>query len=193
MGVSALCVRARCSVLIPVAVGLIERSPVRRRIIVGFGVLATAVAIVLLAALFRGPIHTVIDGRHIAYDVDALHFGAQLTALYVIATCGALLACSYRDIATIGALNLVVVPVLMWTHHQRVRFVVVLLGRDREHPHRAASAPRVRAPASGARVTPRPSDLLRGPIALIAMPMKGLRCTSRGASPSSSASRRWRS
>ena len=54
-----------------------------------------------------------IEGRHIAYDVDAVHFGAQLTALYVVATCGALLVCSYRDIATIGALNLVVVPVLM--------------------------------------------------------------------------------
>jgi hypothetical protein len=104
---------AALPVLIPVAVGLIERSPVRRRIIIGFGVLGTAVGGALLAALFRGPIHTVIDGRHIAYDVDALHFGAQLTALYVIATCGALLACSYRDIATIGALNLIVVPLLM--------------------------------------------------------------------------------
>ena len=106
---------AALPVLIPVAVGLIERSPVaaadhrrvrnprdrgRRR--------------ARSSALFRGPIHTVIDGRHIAYDVDALHLGAQLTALYVIATCGALLACSYRDIAAIGALNLVVVPVLMW-------------------------------------------------------------------------------
>jgi hypothetical protein len=104
---------AALPVLIPVAVGLIERSPVRRRIIIGFGVLGTAVGVALLAALFRGPIHTVIDGRHIAYDVDALHFGAQLTALYVVATCGALLACSYRDIATIGALNLIVVPLLM--------------------------------------------------------------------------------
>jgi hypothetical protein len=104
---------AALPVLIPVAVGLIERSPVRRRIIIGFGVLGAAVGVALLAALFRGPIHTVIDGRHIAYDVDALHFGAQLTALYVIATCGALLACSYRDIATIGALNLIVVPLLM--------------------------------------------------------------------------------
>jgi hypothetical protein len=104
---------AALPVLIPVAVGLVERSPSRRRVIIGFGILGTAVAVALVAALVRGPIHTVIDGRHIAYDVDALHFGAQLTALYVIATCGALLACSHRDIATIGALNLIVVPVLM--------------------------------------------------------------------------------
>ena len=64
--------------------------------------------------MFRGPIHAAIEGRHIEYTVDASHFGGQLTALYVVATCGALLACSYRDIATLGALNLVAVPVLMW-------------------------------------------------------------------------------
>jgi hypothetical protein len=56
----------------------------------------------------------VIDGRHIAYDVSALRQGGQLTALYVVAACGALLLCSYRDVALLGVMNLVAVPILMW-------------------------------------------------------------------------------
>ena len=32
----------------------------------------------------------------------------------VVAACGALIACSYRDLAALGLLNLVAVPVLMW-------------------------------------------------------------------------------
>ena len=40
--------------------------------------------------------------------------GRELTALYVVAACGAFLACSHRDLAVLGALNLVAVPVLMW-------------------------------------------------------------------------------
>ena len=101
-------------VLVPVAVGLIERVAARRRVMCGFGVLGVAVASVLTVAMLRGPIHAMIDGRHVAYTVDAVAHGGQLTALYVVATCGALLASSYRDIARIGALNLVAIPVLMW-------------------------------------------------------------------------------
>ena len=98
-------------------------------------------------ALYRGPIHTVIEGRHIAYDVDALHFGGQLTALYVVATCGALLACSYRDLATIGALNLIVVPVLMGLTINGFVSLWCFWAAIVEHPHRAASAARC-GPAS---------------------------------------------
>ena len=101
-------------VLLPVAVGLIERSKTRRRVIAAFGVLAVAVAVSLTIAMFRGPIAATIETHHIMYDVDAQNFGAQLTGLYVIATCGALLASSYRDLEVFGALNLVAVPVLMW-------------------------------------------------------------------------------
>jgi len=34
--------------------------------------------------------------------------------LYVVAACGALVLCSYRDLAALGLMNLVAVPVLMW-------------------------------------------------------------------------------
>jgi hypothetical protein len=105
---------AALPVLVPLAVWAVERSPARRRLIAVFSVLGIAVGISLGVSLFRGSVNAAIDGRHIAYDVSALHQGRELTALYVVAACGALLACSYRDIAALGLLNLVAVPVLMW-------------------------------------------------------------------------------
>jgi len=101
-------------IFVPAAVGLVERQVARRRVIVGFGVLGAVVAVVLAVAALNGPIAAVIEGRHLGYEVDIPSRGGQLTALYVVATCGALLASSYRDLARIGALNLVAVPVLMW-------------------------------------------------------------------------------
>jgi hypothetical protein len=98
---------------LPLAVGLVERSATRRRVIAAFGVLGVGVAASLAVSVFRGTISAVINGRHVDYAVDAVGHGGPLTTLYVIATCGALLASSYRDIAVIGALNLVVTPLLM--------------------------------------------------------------------------------
>jgi len=100
--------------LIPIAVGLVEQSASRRRVIGVFGVLGVVVGATLTIAMFRGAIHAFIDGGHIEYQVDAVGQGGQVTALYVIAACGALIASSYRDIAALGVLNLVAVPVLMW-------------------------------------------------------------------------------
>ncbi len=101
-------------ILLPLAVGLIERSPLRVRVIAACGALAGVVGVTLALAVVRGPIHATIDGRHIEYQLDSVQHGGQLTALYVTATCGALLVSSYRELAAFGALNLVVVPVLMW-------------------------------------------------------------------------------
>ena len=97
-----------------VAVGLVERSPVRRKIIWVYTAVAVAVGAVLAGAMLGGHIGATIDGHHIAYDVDSLHYGGRLTAVYVVATCGALLASSYRDLELLGALNLVAVPVLAY-------------------------------------------------------------------------------
>ncbi|MDQ1384576.1 MAG: hypothetical protein QOG65_1955 [Actinomycetota bacterium] len=100
--------------LVPLAVLAIERSSARRRVIAAFSALGIGVGAALGISMFRGPVNAAIDGRHIAYDVSALHQGGQVTALYVLAACGALVLCSYRDIAALGLLNLVAVPVLMW-------------------------------------------------------------------------------
>ncbi len=100
--------------LLTIAVGLVERSPFRRKVIWAFTALAVVVSTVLAVAMFRGPLGSTIEGRHIDYDVAALQHGGRFTALYVVATCGALLASSYRDLEIIGALNLVATPVLAW-------------------------------------------------------------------------------
>jgi hypothetical protein len=101
-------------VLLPVAVDLVERSAGRRWVIRAFALLGVAVAIALAAAIFRGPVNAQIHGHCISYDVDALGNGREWTALYVIAACGALLVSSHRALAALGAMNLVVVPILLW-------------------------------------------------------------------------------
>ncbi len=100
--------------LVPIAVLAIERSPARRRLVAAFAALGIGVGVALGVELFRGSVNAAIDSRHIAYDVSALSQGRELTALYVVAACGALVVCGYRDIAALGVLNLVAVPVLMW-------------------------------------------------------------------------------
>ncbi|HVJ98572.1 MAG TPA: DUF6629 family protein [Acidimicrobiia bacterium] len=99
---------------VPLAVRLIEPLAGRRRIITALWALGLVVAVVLAAAMIREPINAAIDGRHIAYSVEGMRTGGPIIALYVLATCGALLACSYRDIAVLGAVNLAAVPLLMW-------------------------------------------------------------------------------
>ncbi|HEY5173707.1 MAG TPA: DUF6629 family protein [Acidimicrobiia bacterium] len=100
--------------LVPLAVLAVERSRARRRLISVLAVLGIAVGVSLAVALFRGSVNAAIDGRHIAYNVSALSQGRDLTALYVVAACGALIACSHRDLAVLGVMNLIAVPVLMW-------------------------------------------------------------------------------
>src|SRR6185437_4194950 len=100
--------------LVPLAVLTVERVPSRRRVIGALAILGIAVGVSLAVALFRGSISAAIEGHHVAYDVSALSQGRDLTALYVVAACGALVACSARDLRVLGVMNLVAVPVLMW-------------------------------------------------------------------------------
>jgi hypothetical protein len=101
-------------VLLPIAVDLVERSKIRRGVITAFAGIGLAVGVALAIAIFRGPVNAEIQGRCISYEVDALGNGREWTVLYVIAACGALLASSHRDLAALGAVNLVVTPLLMW-------------------------------------------------------------------------------
>jgi hypothetical protein len=100
--------------LVPLAVLAVERVAGRRRLIAVFAMLGVTVGVSLAIAVFGGSVNAAIDGHHIAYDVSALSQGRELTALYVVAACGALVACSYRDLAVLGVMNLIAVPVLMW-------------------------------------------------------------------------------
>jgi hypothetical protein len=100
--------------LVPLAVLGIERSAPRRRLISAFAALGIGVGVALGVALFRGSVDAAIGGRFISYDVSALTQGRELTALYVVAACGALIASGYRDLSAFGVLNLLAVPLFMW-------------------------------------------------------------------------------
>lgn len=97
-------------VLVPIAVGALEPRPAGRRMML-FTAIGAAVALILVYSVLRGPVITVIEGHHISYEVD-LYRGGLLVALYVLATCGSLMASHHRHVRWYGAVNLVVVVVL---------------------------------------------------------------------------------
>ena len=98
---------------VPLAVGSVERDPLRRRLTAPFVVLGGVVAVILLVELFTGPMSAEVAGRYIAYHIS-LDYGGQITALYVLATCGPLLLSSRTSVVVFGVLNLAAVTALAW-------------------------------------------------------------------------------
>lgn len=99
-------------VLVPVAVASLEPKWHRPAITL-FAAVGAAVAAMLMFAVLRGPAEASIEGRHIAYRVD-LWQGDIVGAMYVIATCGSLLASERRPVRWFGAANLVAAAALTW-------------------------------------------------------------------------------
>lgn len=97
-------------VLVPVAITALEPPPRRLRT-AWFVSVGTAVAAVLTYSVVRGPVRASIDGHHLVYDVD-LWRGGLVVALYVLATCGPLLASTHRHIRWFGAVNVIAVAIL---------------------------------------------------------------------------------
>jgi hypothetical protein len=98
-------------VYVPVAVLCIETNRRRRQAMAGFVVVGAVVSAVLLAAMLRGPVRAELGHLHIEYSTD-LRAGGLVVGVYVLATCGAVLCSSHRDIAWFGVVNLVAVAVL---------------------------------------------------------------------------------
>jgi len=98
---------------VPIAVLALEPTPQRRRSMMPFVVLGAAVSAVLLAAMLRGPIDVTEHPYHLAYSINISH-GGLVVALYVVATCGALLFSGYRHIEIFGVANLIAVALLAW-------------------------------------------------------------------------------
>jgi hypothetical protein len=98
-------------ILVPVAILRLEPPGRRRRLIAAFVVLGTFVSGILLAAMLRGPVTATLADHYVGYSTD-LRAGRLVVALYVVATCGALLVSGVRDIARFGVVNLVAVVVI---------------------------------------------------------------------------------
>ena len=97
--------------LVPLAIMAIEPNPMRRTLIAALGVLGAVVGLVLLLTMLRGPVVVHLGANHLSYDVG-LPDGLLIVTLYVVATCGALLMSSHRDIVVFGLINLPVVVLL---------------------------------------------------------------------------------
>jgi hypothetical protein len=97
--------------LVPLAIMAIEPRPMRRTLLAAFALLGAVVGLVLLVTMLRGPVEVHLGTNHLAYDVG-LRNGLLIVTLYVVATCGALLMSSHRDIVVFGLINLPVVVLL---------------------------------------------------------------------------------
>lgn len=99
--------------LVPLAMYRSERVPARRFAMAVLLVVGSATTGMLLSAIAGGPVGASIDGHHIAYTAD-VSYTVLLTVLYVLATCGALLAASDHLLAVFGLANLAAVGLLQW-------------------------------------------------------------------------------
>ena len=100
--------------IIPVAIIGIQPPGMRRKVMTTFLVLGLNVSAILLAVVARGPIGAEIAGHHISYSVGLGSAALPFTVLYVVATCGTLLASGDRRLLLYGAVNVVVVTALAW-------------------------------------------------------------------------------
>jgi hypothetical protein len=98
-------------VYVPLAIRALEPPGRRRALITGFVAAGAVVSLVQLAGMLRGPVTARLGDHHLAYGTH-LHAGFAISAVYVVATCGALVLSGYRRIAVFGVVNLVAVAVL---------------------------------------------------------------------------------
>ena len=98
-------------VIAPLLVLGLERTPARRWRIIPFVALGAVVGAVELAALLHGQPTARIGSYHLSYSIGLAH-GTLVVGLYIVATCGAMLASGFRHILWFGVSNLVAIAVL---------------------------------------------------------------------------------
>lgn len=86
-------------VLVPVALLCLESVPWRRRAMAAFLAVGVVVGLEGLALVLRGPSTSRVTGRSIQYAMP----GAWFVALYLLATCGAVLVSGRRMLRWMGA------------------------------------------------------------------------------------------
>jgi hypothetical protein len=125
---------------------LLEPTRRRRLSLAPFVLLGAAVALVLLVTMLHGPVSVRLGAYHLAYSIGLKH-GILVVGLYVLATCGAMLASGYRDIVFFGVANLVAVVVLarltadgftsLWCFYAALTGGAIALHMRYGRPHRA--------------------------------------------------------
>lgn len=98
-------------VLAPLLVLGFEPPGRRRWRIVPFVVVGIVASAILIESMLVGHPRAQLGTYHLAYSIGLQH-GIAIIGLYILATCGALLASGSRDVVWFGVLNLIAVVVL---------------------------------------------------------------------------------
>jgi len=96
--------------LVPLMVLLLEPRG-RRSVIAPFLALGVVTSAVLLEAMLSGHPSAKLGSYHVAYSIGLQH-GVVIIGVYILATCGSMLASGLRNVVWFGALNLIAVIVL---------------------------------------------------------------------------------
>jgi hypothetical protein len=133
-------------ILVPLAIWRLEPSARRQWVIVPFVLLGMGVATVLLVTMVRNHITVKLGAYHLAYSIGLKH-GLLIIGLYIVATCGSLLASGYRHIIIFGLANLAAVIVLarltadgfasLWCFYAALASGAISLHMRFAKPHRA--------------------------------------------------------
>jgi hypothetical protein len=83
----------------------------RQKIIAPFLVTGVVVSAFLLEAMLAGHPSAKLGSYHVAYTIGLQH-GVVIIGLYIVATCGSMLASGMRNVVWFGAANLIAVLVL---------------------------------------------------------------------------------
>ncbi len=97
--------------VVPAILWMMESEKARRRVMGLFCFVGAGVSVTLLITMIAGHPRAQLGHYHIAYSIGLSH-GLLVVGLYVLATCGALLASSHRAVVIFGLVNVVVVVVL---------------------------------------------------------------------------------
>jgi hypothetical protein len=137
-------------VFIPLAVIALEPTRRRKQLMAPFALIGTVIAVILFAAMVRGPIGVKLASYHLSYSVR-LSDGLLIVALYVVAVCGPLLVSGYRNVALFGIVNLVAVIIIarltvsgfasVWCGWAAITSAAITLHCRvaKPHPHHATS------------------------------------------------------
>ena len=137
-------------VFIPAAVIALEPTRRRKQLMAPFALIGTGIAVVMLAAMIRGPVGVKLAPYHLSYSIR-LSDGLLIVALYVVAVCGPLLVSGYRNVALFGIVNLVAVIIIarltisgfasVWCGWAAVTSAAITLHcrLAKPHPHHATS------------------------------------------------------
>jgi hypothetical protein len=132
-------------ILVPVIIMVLEPTNSRKWRIAPFLAIGLGVSGVLLEAILRTHPTVRLGAYHLSYTIGLKH-GIVIIGLYIVATCGSLLASGFRDIVYFGLGNVVAVVILarlsadgfasLWCFYAALASGAIVLHMRYAKPHR---------------------------------------------------------